>query len=101
MENYDFEIDTNIENFIIPDGIVVIGADCVLVSSNEAVERITGFKDIDLIKQKCDILFQDDNNQNIVTDALTTGQTYSNLSIYINCKNGDKKKCTCFNNTGA
>ncbi|MFH0735062.1 MAG: sigma 54-interacting transcriptional regulator [bacterium] len=93
MENYDLEIDTHLENFIIPDGIVVIGADCVLVSSNEAVERITGFKDIELIKQKCDVLFRDDdnNNHNIVIDALTTGQTYSNLSIYINCKNGDKK----------
>ncbi len=91
MKTINLEIDNNLEKLIIPDGIVVISNDCIIVSSNEAVERITGFKEEDLINNKCNVLLKEEENKELVYDALENGQTYSNLAIYIKCKDGETK----------
>lgn len=88
MKSLNYELDANLENLIMPDGIVVVSPNCIIVSSNEAAERITGFMEKDIINKKCEILFRNSNNDEFIKLALNSGQTFSNLSIKLNCKDG-------------
>ncbi len=85
------EIDSKYESFIIPDGIIVLSKECEVVSTNEAVERISGYPENELIGKKCDKIFADSETKRFILDALNNGQTFSNLTIDIFCKNNTIK----------
>ncbi|HPN38056.1 MAG TPA: sigma 54-interacting transcriptional regulator [Melioribacteraceae bacterium] len=85
------EIESSFESFIIPDGMIVISAECEIVSTNEAGERITGYSETELIGEKCSKIFVNPNTKQFILDSLNIGHTYSNLSIDILCKNNTIK----------
>jgi len=75
---------------IAPDGIIVINEKKKIIVFNEAAQRITGFKEQEIISQDYDFLFKSsDKDQHYILDAITKGTSYSNISMIITC--GDRK----------
>jgi PAS domain S-box-containing protein len=85
-------IDKNKESMIIPDGMVVIGKELQIVAFNEAAERITGFKQNEIVGESYSrIVKKDENYLNYFEDCLNNGTAYSNLSIdLLDCEGNAK-----------
>jgi sigma-54 dependent transcriptional regulator, acetoin dehydrogenase operon transcriptional activator AcoR len=80
----------NNKTAIAPDGIIVINEKKKVIVFNEAAQRITGFKENEIISQDYDFLFKSsDKDQKYVFDAITKGTSFSNISMNISC--GDRK----------
>lgn len=85
-------IDKNKESMIIPDGMVVIGKGLQIVAFNEAAERITGYKQNEIVGEEYHrIVKRDENYLNYVEDCLNNGTAYLNLSIDIVDREGNSK----------
>ncbi|MEZ4746816.1 MAG: sigma 54-interacting transcriptional regulator [Calditrichia bacterium] len=79
------------EEVVAPDGIIVIDRDKKIIAFNEAAQRITGFAEKEIIFRDYQFLFKDTPSENSFTeDALTKGQSFSNLSV--NLVNADGQK---------
>ena len=79
-------IDRNKEKMITPDGIIVISSEKKIIAFSQAASRITGYKEDEIILKDFNFLFKKSGEyKNYITDSLTSGNTYSNLSINITC----------------
>ena len=79
-------IDKNKEKMITPDGIIVISSEKKIIAFSQAASRITGYEEDEIILKNFDVLFRkSDTYQNYIIDSLTSGNTYSNLSINLTC----------------
>jgi len=76
--------DVNKEKMITPDGIVVINSEKRIIAFSQTASRITGYNEDDIILQEFDVIFRKTElDKNYIIDALTSGNTYSNLSLNI------------------
>jgi PAS domain S-box-containing protein len=81
-------IDRNKEKMITPDGIIVISSEKKIIAFSQAASRITGYEEDEIILKDFNFLFKKSGEyKNYITDSLTSGNTYSNLSINITCNN--------------
>ena len=79
-------IDRNKEKMITPDGIIVISSEKKIIAFSQAASRITGYEEDEIILKDFNFLFKKSGEyKNYITDSLTSGNTYSNLSINITC----------------
>ena len=75
--------------FAVPDGIVAINKGKKIIAFSEAAQRLTGYHIEDVILKDFTFIFgKSKNNQQLILNALSTGKTYSNISIDIKCSNG-------------
>jgi PAS domain S-box-containing protein len=80
------------EKMIIPDGIVVISKENEIIVFNDAAKRITGFNEKDVISKNFRVLFKNSREEErYIHETLTDKRTFSNLSIYLTDKNGNRK----------
>jgi PAS domain S-box-containing protein len=71
---------------ITPDGIIVISSEKKIIAFSQAASRITGYEEDEIILKDFNFLFKKSGEyKNYITDSLTSGNTYSNLSINITC----------------
>jgi len=75
--------------FAAPDGIVAINKEKKIISFSEAAQRLTGYQVEDVISKDITFIFgEPEENIQLILDALSTGNTYSNISMDIKCANG-------------
>lgn len=82
-----------LNDLIVPDGIIIIDSDFQIIVFNEAAERITGFVTSEIAINFLD-LFPSKKKQeytNLFRLALNNGDTFSNLSLDIMAKNKTSK----------
>jgi PAS domain S-box-containing protein len=80
-------IDKNKEKMITPDGIIVISCENKIIAFSQAASRITGYEEDEIILKDFNFLFNKSGEyKNYIADSLTSGNTYSNLSLNITCK---------------
>lgn len=73
------------------DGIVAINKDYKIIVFNDAAIRITGFNENELLNNSSNTLFNPSIDSNLlVSKGLLTGEIFSNISLIINCKNGQE-----------
>ncbi len=79
------------EDIIAPDGIAVIDQENKIIAFNEAAQRITGLAEKDIVFQDVSSLLTNPAlDSTYIMNALTKGESYSNLSIDLHCSCGQK-----------
>lgn len=78
--------DDNKERMITPDGIIVISIEQKIIAFSQAASRITGYDEDEIILQDFTVIFKNTTaDKNYILDSLSSGNTYSNLSLNITC----------------
>ncbi len=87
MADEEFRLNNNI-SFAAPDGIIVINREKRIIVFNDSAQRITNFSEEEIISKNLSYLFSNKDDIHVYFEkALNDEQSFSNLSIDINCKN--------------
>ncbi len=74
----------NKEKIITPDGIVVISSEKKIIAFSQTASRLTGYSEDEIILKDYDFIFRNTEfDKNYIIDSLTSGNTFSNLSLNI------------------
>ncbi|RJP66173.1 MAG: PAS domain-containing protein [Ignavibacteriales bacterium] len=74
----------NKEKIITPDGIVVISSEQKIIAFSQTASRLTGYSEDEIILKDYDFIFRNTEfDKNYIIDSLTSGNTFSNLSLNI------------------
>ena len=80
----------------ISEGVFTVDKDCVITSFNKSAERITGFKSVEAIGQKCFDIFRTEvcHRQCALKDTLKTQAPVENARVTIITREGQEKSIT-------
>ncbi len=74
----------NKEKIITPDGIVVISSEKKIIAFSQTASRLTGYSEDEIILKDYDFIFRNTEfDKNYIIDSLSSGNTFSNLSLNI------------------